>query len=54
MTVLKTISEDQLDSLRPEVSEAFTKLSEAIRSKMRLRRYELITFVPTMALECSH
>jgi hypothetical protein len=54
MTVLKTISEDQLDSLRTEVTEASTKLSEAIRSRMRLRRYELITFASTLALECTH
>jgi len=54
MTVIKTISEDQLDSLRPEVFEAYTKLIDAIRSRMRLRRYELITFASVLALECTH
>jgi hypothetical protein len=54
MTVIKTISEDQLDSLRPEVFEAYTKLSEAIRSRMRLCRYELITFASILALKCTH
>ena len=37
MTIIKTISEDQLDSLRPEVLEADTKLIDALRFSMRLR-----------------
>jgi hypothetical protein len=37
MTIIKTISEDQLDSLRPEVFEAYTKLIDALRFRMRLR-----------------
>jgi hypothetical protein len=41
-------------SLRPEVYDAWTKLIGAIRSKMRLRRYELVTFAAAMALECTY
>jgi hypothetical protein len=41
-------------SLHPEVYEAWTKLIGAIRSKMRMRRYELITFAAAMALECTY
>ncbi len=41
-------------SLHPEVYEVWTKLSGAIRSKMRLRRYELVTFASAMALECRY
>ncbi len=41
-------------SLRPEVYDSWTKLIGAIRSKMRLRRYELVTFASAMALECTY
>ena len=41
-------------SLRPEVYEAWLKLQGAIRGKMRLRRYELVTFAAAMALECRY
>ncbi len=78
MTFIKTISEDQAESLvrdqyqaakkdkgyvpnyikafslRPEVYDAWTKLIGAIRSKMRLRRFELVTFASAMALECTY
>ena len=41
-------------SLHPEVYDAWTKLIGAIRSKMRLRRYELVTFATAMALKCTY
>jgi Zn-dependent M32 family carboxypeptidase len=41
-------------SLHPEVYDAWTKLIGAIRSKMRMRRYELVTFASAMALECKY
>ena len=41
-------------SLHPEVYDAWTKLIGAIRSKMRLRRYELVTFASAMALKCTY
>jgi hypothetical protein len=41
-------------SLHPEVYDAWTKLQGAIRSTMRLRRYELVTFATAMALDCSY
>lgn len=41
-------------SSHPEVYDAWTKLIGAIRSKMRLRRYELVTFAAVMALECTY
>lgn len=41
-------------SLHSEVYDAWTKLIGAIRSKMRLRRYELVTFASAMALECTY
>jgi len=41
-------------SLRPEVYDAWTKLISTIRSKMRMRRYELVTFAAAMALECKY
>lgn len=41
-------------SLHPEAYEGWTKLIGAIRSKMRLRRYELVTFAAAMALECTY
>jgi uncharacterized peroxidase-related enzyme len=41
-------------SLHPEVYDAWLKLSSAVRSKMRLRRYELVTFAAAMLLECTY
>ena len=41
-------------SIHPEVYDAWTKLIGAIRSKMRLRQYELVTFASAMALECRY
>jgi hypothetical protein len=41
-------------SLHPEVYDAWLKLQGAIRSTMRLRRYELVTFAAAMALECKY
>ncbi len=78
MTYIKTISEDQAESLvldqyeaarkangyvpnyvkaisiHPEVYDAWTKLIGAIRSKMRMRRYELVTLATAMALKCTY
>jgi len=41
-------------SLHPEVYDAWTKLIGAIRSSMKLRRYELVTFATAMALKCTY
>ncbi len=41
-------------SLHPEVYDAWTQLIGAIRSKMRLRRYELVTFAAAITLECTY
>lgn len=41
-------------SARPEVYEAWTSLISTIRSHLRLRRYELVTFAAAMALDCSY
>jgi hypothetical protein len=41
-------------SLHPEVFDAWMKLQGAIRSRMRLRRYELVTFASALALECTY
>ena len=41
-------------SLHPEVYEAWTKLIGAIRSSMRMRRYELVTLASAMALRCTY
>lgn len=41
-------------SLHPEVYEAWTKLLSTIRSHMRLRRYELLTFATAVELECTY
>lgn len=44
----------QIFSLHPEISDAWTKLISSVRSKMRLRRYELVTFAAAMALDCTY
>lgn len=41
-------------SIHPEVYEAWSKLVGAIRSGLRLRRYELVTFASAMALKCTY
>jgi len=41
-------------SLHPEVYEAWKKLIGAIRSKMKLRRFELVTFATAMANKCTY
>jgi hypothetical protein len=41
-------------SLRPEVFEAWEHLIKTIRSKMRLRRYELVTIAAARALHCTY
>ncbi len=41
-------------SLHPEIYDAWLKLIGSVRSKMRLRRYELVTFAAAMALQCSY
>jgi hypothetical protein len=44
----------QAFSLNPEIYDAWLKLIGSVRSKMRLRRYELITFAAAMSLECTY
>lgn len=44
----------QVFSLHPEVYDAYNKLAATIRSRMRLRRYELTTFAAAMALGCTY
>jgi hypothetical protein len=44
----------QAMSLRPEVNAAWRQLNLAIRSKMRLRRYELVTYAAALALKCTY
>lgn len=44
----------QAFSLRPDVYDAWSKLIGTIRSKMRLRRYELVTFAAAMAMDCTY
>jgi type IV secretory pathway ATPase VirB11/archaellum biosynthesis ATPase len=41
-------------SLRPEASLAWRNLQSTIRSKMRLRRFELVTFAAALALKCRY
>jgi hypothetical protein len=41
-------------SLHPEAYQAWKQLIGAIRSKMRMRRYELVTFATAMALKCTY
>jgi hypothetical protein len=41
-------------SLRPEVSLAWRNLQTTIRSRMRLRRFELVTFAAALALKCRY
>ena len=41
-------------SLRPEVYSAWKNLISSIRSTMRLRRFELVTFAAAQALGCTY
>jgi hypothetical protein len=41
-------------SLRPDAFEAWEHLLKTVRSKMRLRRYELVTIVTAGALHCTY
>ena len=41
-------------SLNPEAYDGWKKLIGAVRSKMRLRRYELVTFATAMVTECTY
>jgi uncharacterized peroxidase-related enzyme len=41
-------------SLHPEVYQAWLGLIGSIRSSMRLRRFELVTFAAAQALKCSY
>ena len=41
-------------SLRPDVYMAWENLLKTIRSKMRLRRYELVTLAAASALHCTY
>ena len=41
-------------SLRPDVLEAWENLIKTIRSKMRLRRYELVTLATAGTLHCTY
>ena len=44
----------QAMSLHPEVNATWREFIKAIRSKMRLRRYELVTYAAALALECTY
>ena len=41
-------------SLNPEAYDAWKKLISSIRSRMRLRQYELVTFATAMTLKCTY
>ncbi len=41
-------------SLRPEASMAWRNLQTTICSKMRLRRFEMVTFAAALALRCTY
>lgn len=41
-------------SLHPEIMVAWRNLSREIRSRMDVRRYELITIIAAAALRCSY
>jgi hypothetical protein len=44
----------QAISLNPEAYDAWKKLIGSVRSRMRLRRYELVTLAAAMALHCTY
>ena len=41
-------------SIHPEIYDAWLKLIGAVRSNLKMRRYELITLATAMALDCSY
>jgi hypothetical protein len=41
-------------SLNPEAYDGWKKLIGSVRSRMRLRRYELVTFATAMVTECTY
>jgi len=41
-------------SLNPQAYDAWKKLIGSVRSKMHLRRFELVTFATAMALNCTY
>jgi len=41
-------------SIHPEVYDAWLKLIGAVRSNMKMRRYELVTLATAMELDCSY
>jgi hypothetical protein len=41
-------------SLNPEAYDSWKKLIGSVRSKMRLRRFELVTFATAMAVKCTY
>ncbi len=41
-------------SLNPEAYDAWKKLIGTIRSKLRLRRYELVTLASAIELKCTY
>jgi hypothetical protein len=41
-------------SIHPEVYDAWLKLISSVRTNMKMRRYELVTFATAMAVECSY
>jgi Zn-dependent M32 family carboxypeptidase len=41
-------------SLNPEAYDAWKKLIGSVRSKMRLRRFELVTFASAIELNCTY
>jgi hypothetical protein len=45
---------NQALSLHPEIYEAWLKLIGSVRTNMRLRRFELVTFAAAMALKCTY
>ena len=44
----------QAMSLRPDAYLAWESLRRTVRSKMRLRRYELVTLATARALSCTY
>ena len=41
-------------SIHPEIYDAWLKLIGTVRSNIKMRRYELVTFATAMAVECSY
>ena len=47
-------NETKTMSLRPDADLAWEALRKIVRSKMRLRRFELVTLATASALYCTH